>query len=101
MCIQYNIKKGIYYQPHPAFAKNKKGSYRYHHLSTNYLEDQDINQLSDFKYTGTRELMVDDYIYQIKRLANPEVSSSIYGLMSEYIVGFKEYGQTLPSAKLS
>lgn len=35
-------------------------------------------------------------MYQIKRLENPEVSSSIYGLMSAYIVGFKEYGHTLP-----
>lgn len=90
------IKKGIYYQPHPAFAKDKKGAYLYHHLSPDYLEDEGINQLSDFKYSGTRELIVDDYIYQIKRLANPAVSSSIYGLMSDYIVGFKEYGKTLP-----
>jgi len=90
------IKKGIYYQPHPAFAKDKNGSYLYHQLSSDYLEDEGINQLSDFKYTGTRELIVDDYIYQIKRLANPRVSSSIYGLMSDYIVGFKEYGKTLP-----
>lgn len=53
--------------------------------------------MSDFKYIGTRELIADDYIYQIKRLANPAVSSPIYGLMSNYIVGFEKYGQTLPS----
>lgn len=92
------IKKGILYQPHPALAKKKDGSYRYHHLSEDYLDEHDINQLSDFKYTGTRELVIDDYIYQIKRLANPAVSSSIYGLMSNYILGFKEYGNTLPRA---
>lgn len=91
-----SIKKGIYYQPHPAFAKDKKGSYIYHHLTSDYLDDEDIEELSDFKYTGTREMIVDDYIYQIKRLANPAVSSPIYGLMSDYIVGFKEYGKTLP-----
>ncbi len=91
-----NIKKGIYYQPHPAFAKDEKGDYRYHHLSKDYLDDAEIHQLSDFKYIGTRELIVDDYIYQIKRLANPAVSSPIYGLMSNYIVGFEKYGQTLP-----
>lgn len=91
-----NIKKGVYYQPHPAFAKDTKGSYFYHHVTSDYLDEEDINQLSDFKHTGTRELIVDDYIYQIKRLANPALSSPIYGLMSDYIVGFAEYGKTLP-----
>ncbi len=91
------IKKGIFYQPHPAFAKDKKGQYQYHHLSDDYLDEHDINQLADFKETGTRELIADDYIYQIKRLANPQVSSPIYGLMSGYISGFKKYGKTLPA----
>ncbi|KTC76665.1 ABC transporter substrate-binding protein [Legionella bozemanae] len=91
-----NIKKGVYYQPHPAFAKDAEGSYFYHHVTSDYLDEEDINQLSDFKHTGTRELIVDDYIYQIKRLANPALSSPIYGLMSDYIVGFAEYGKTLP-----
>ncbi|MGC1182018.1 ABC transporter substrate-binding protein [Legionella sp.] len=94
-----HINKGIFYQPHPALAKDKTGHYLYHHLSEDYLKDQGINKLSDFKFTGTRELIVDDYIYQIKRLANPALSSSIYGLMSEYIVGFKEFGNSLPSTK--
>ncbi|MFT4059969.1 MAG: ABC transporter substrate-binding protein [Legionella sp.] len=91
------IKKGIFYQPHPALAKNQAGQYLYHHLSEDYLDEHDINQLSDFKFTGTRELVIDDYIYQIKRLANPRINSSIYGLLSGYIVGFKEFGKTLPS----
>lgn len=95
------IKKGIFYQPHPAFAKNKKGDYRYHHLSEDYLDDHDINQLSDFKYADTRELAIDDYIYQIKRMANPGVNSPIYGLMSHYIEGFKEFGETVPQVSLS
>nr|WP_172465797.1 ABC transporter substrate-binding protein [Legionella parisiensis] len=93
-----NIKKGVYYQPHPAFAKDAKGSYYYHHVTSDYLDEEDINQLSDFKHIGTRELIVDDYIYQIKRLANPALSSPIYGLMSDYIVGFAEYGKTLPKS---
>lgn len=91
-----SIKKGILFQPHPAFAKNKKGAYLYHHLAEHYLDDHAINKLADFKYLGTRELVIDDYIYEIKRLANPEIGSPIYGLMSDYIVGFAEYGKTLP-----
>ncbi|MDI1352905.1 MAG: peptide ABC transporter substrate-binding protein, partial [bacterium] len=50
-----HLKKGILYQPHPALAKDAKGFYRYHHLSEDYLDTHAINQLSDFKYQGTRE----------------------------------------------
>ncbi|EKD91807.1 MAG: hypothetical protein ACD_29C00364G0002 [uncultured bacterium] len=78
------IKPGIYFQPHPAFAKNT--------FSTK------IHALKDFKNTGTRELTAEDYVYQIKRLASPAVSSPIFGVMSNYIVGFKEYAKTLQSA---
>lgn len=90
------IKPKIYYQPHPALAKNTLGKYRYHHLSADYLSLHAINQLSDFKYTGSREMLADDFIYQIKRMANLSVSSPIYGLMSQYILGFKEFDSTLP-----
>ncbi len=91
-----HIKPGILYQPHPAFAKDEQGHYRYYQLSADFLDDNDINQLADFNYTNTRELIADDYIYEVKRLANPAVNSPIYGLMSDYIVGFREFGATLP-----
>lgn len=88
------INPGILYQPHPAFAKDKNGNYLYQNLSKSDLRH--INKLSDFKNTGTRELTADDYIYEIKRLANPQVASPIYGLMSKYIVGFEDYAKSLP-----
>ncbi|MCL9682487.1 ABC transporter substrate-binding protein [Legionella maioricensis] len=93
------IQKGIMYQPHPALAKDKKGAYRYFKINEDYLDDHDISSLSDFKYTGTRELVIDDYIYQIKRLANPAVSSPVYGLLSQYILGFKEFADSLPPSE--
>jgi oligopeptide transport system substrate-binding protein len=92
-----HIQPGILYQPHPAFAQDEKGQYRYYNLPADYLDNNDISELADFKYTATRELVVDDYIYEIKRLANPATNSPIYGLMSEYIVGFHDYASTLPS----
>ncbi|MBA3535460.1 MAG: ABC transporter substrate-binding protein [Tatlockia sp.] len=95
------IKPGIFFQPHPALAKNERGAYRYLNLSDDYLEENDINKLSDFPHRGTRELKADDYIYQIKRLANPAVNSPIYGLMSEHIVGFREYASSLTSQAMS
>nr|WP_229669309.1 ABC transporter substrate-binding protein [Legionella impletisoli] len=94
------IKPGIYYQPHPAFARSASGALMYRDLSEDYLDEHDINNLSDFKHTGTRELKADDYIYEIKRLANPRLSSPIYGLMSQYIEGFQDFGQNLPPPTL-
>lgn len=91
-----SIKPGIYYQPHPAFAKEENGKRVYHDLSTKYLDNHDINSLADFKHLGTRELKAEDYIYEIKRLADPSVNSPIYGLMSEYIEGFRAFGEALP-----
>ena len=93
-----HIQPGILYQPHPAFAKDEEGRYRYYKLSPDFLDANNINQLTDFKYTHTRELIADDYIYEIKRLANPAVNSPIHGLMSDYIVGFREFGTTLALA---
>lgn len=90
------IKPGVLFQPHPALAKNSQGKYCYLHLADDYLERHAISTLFDFIHNGTRAVNADDYIYQIKRLANPAVSSPIYGLMSEHILGFQEFAQQLP-----
>ncbi len=87
------IKPSINYQPHPAFAKNDQGKFLYHNLTTKDLVG--IFKPNDFSYTGTRELTAEDYVFQIKRLAHPTLHSPIFGLMSEYIVGLKEYSATL------
>ncbi|MDN5871668.1 MAG: ABC transporter substrate-binding protein [Nitrococcus sp.] len=90
---EINIKPDIYYQPHPAFARDAQGHYRYHALSRADLEG--IHELSDFRYTGTRRLTAADFVYQIKRLAHPALVSPILGFMSEYIVGLGEYAKKL------
>ncbi len=90
------IKPGIRYQPHPAFARDAQGQYLYHGLSEADLEG--INTLADFPATGSRELVAADYVYQIKRLAHPRLHSPIFGLMSEYIEGLQEYAGTLEQA---
>jgi len=91
-----HLQSGILYQPHPAFAKTKTGGYEYYPLAPNFLEKHHIQTLSDFKHLGTRELTAGDYVYEIKRLANPSVNSPIYGLMGEYILGFDTYAEQLP-----
>ncbi len=82
------IKPGILYQPHPAFATQPAD------ISSCYT-------LADFPNRGTRELVADDYVYAIKRLAHPRLHSPILGLMSEYIVGLAEYAETLRKSALA
>jgi oligopeptide transport system substrate-binding protein len=86
---EVRIKPGIRYQPHPGFVPEN--------LS---LEKSRVERLkSPYELpTGTRELVADDYIYQIKRLAHPRLHSPIFGLMAEYIVGMGEFAKTLQRA---
>ncbi len=93
---ELRIRKGILYQPHPAFARDANGKHIYLELDRSDLSG--IYTLRDFKQTGTRELTAEDYVYQIKRLAHPRLHSPIFGLMSEYIVGLKELSATLKAA---
>ena len=93
---EIQIRPGIYFQPHAALATDEEGRYRYHTLGRGDLSD--INTLSDFEYSGTRELLAEDYVYQIKRMAHPKYNSPIFGLMSEYIVGLAEYANILKVA---
>ncbi len=90
------IRPGIRYQPHPAFAKDGEGRFLYHDLTRGEIES--LYTLADFTRTGTRELVAEDYVYQIKRLAHPRLFSPILGIMSEYIVGLSAYAKTLENA---
>jgi ABC-type transport system substrate-binding protein len=90
---QIRIRPGIRYQPHPALARDEQGRLIYARLQASDLKG--ITSLSDFKHQGTRELIADDYVYQIRRLAHPRLYSPIFGLMSELIVGLKEYAAAL------
>jgi len=90
------IEPGIMYQPHSAFARNQQGGLLYSGLDGDDLAA--IHVLGDFRETGTRELTAADYVYQLKRLAHPQLNSPILGLMSEYIVGLQDYAKTLAQA---
>lgn len=79
------VKPGIQYQLHPAFTQQNR------QLKPQQLEA--INKLSDFKQQASRELIAADYVYQIKRLADPKVQSPIAEIMKHYIVGFNEFAQ--------
>lgn len=90
------IKPGILFQPHPAFARDAGGNYLYH--AGTQSEPGVHRTLADFKESGTRELTAADYVYQIKRLANPQLHSPIAGLMGKYIAGLNELATRLRAA---
>ncbi|MCK9512369.1 MAG: ABC transporter substrate-binding protein [Pigmentiphaga sp.] len=87
------IRRGVRYAPHPAFARNADGGYRYLDLTPEDLRG--VRGIPDFAETGTRELTAHDYVYQIRRMADPRVVAPIYTQMSDVIVGYREYGERL------
>ncbi|MDO8261974.1 MAG: ABC transporter substrate-binding protein [Gallionella sp.] len=98
---EIRIKPNMRYQPHPAFARDVfdrhgQGKPEYGQLTQRDLRD--IYALSDFPHSGTRTVTAADYVYQIKRLAHPQLHLPIFGVMSEYIVGLKDYAETLQAA---
>jgi oligopeptide transport system substrate-binding protein len=82
------IRPGIKYQPHPAFAGQPADISGFH-------------TLADFPNRGTRELIAEDYVYEIKRLAHPRLHSPILGLMEEYIVGLADFAKSLKKSALA
>lgn len=93
---EIHIKPNMRYQPHPAFARDSHDNPEYAHLTAHDLRD--INVLGDFAHTGTRAVTAADYVYEIKRLAHPLLHSPIFGVMTDYIVGLKDYAVTLRQA---
>ena len=82
------IQPGIFFEPHPAFARGADGDFVY---GADHPELAQARRISDFSHTATRELIADDYVYQIKRLAAPALHSPIASLMAEHIDGFAEF----------
>lgn len=87
------LKPGIMFAPHPAFAKDANGQFLYHHLRAEDVVNK--YKVTDFAATGTRELVADDYVYAIRRLATPRIKSPSFSTMADYIVGLKEYGELI------
>ena len=87
------IKKGILYQPHPAFAADDKGRYRYHDMKAGDVGKR--RSPMDFEQSGTRELVAEDFVYALKRHATTRITTPIYGVFSEYVLGLKDYGDLI------
>ena len=85
------IRKGILFQPHPAFARDEQGRYRYHAMKPGDVGRRDSPL--QFEHSGTRELVAEDFVYALKRHATTRITTPIYGVFAEYVIGLKEYGE--------
>lgn len=94
---EIHLRNDLKYQPHPAFARDAQGKFEYQAMSRDEVSQR--YSLSDFPHSGTRQVTAADYVYQIKRLVHPAIHTPISGLMSDYIVGLKDYATTLQKAQ--
>ncbi len=103
--IKYRIEitPGIYYSPHPCFAKDNKG-FIYHKGKGNgrsvpeKMADS-ISSLDDFQYFSSRELVAYDYVYGIRRLFNPTLNCPILNsLLLKYVEDAQSFYDRLKSA---
>jgi len=90
---EITIKPGIFYQPHPCFARDGQGALLYHELTRDDVEG--FLEVGDFENTGTRELVAADYVLQIKRLADPRLNCPILSTMTKYILGLERCNSEL------
>ncbi len=95
---EVRIRPGIMYQPHPCFAKTETGEWLYHNLTK--ADVKGFTQVTDFPMTGTRELIAADYVYQIKRMADPKVTCPISSTLEDYILGMKAYADALSNGQV-
>jgi ABC-type transport system substrate-binding protein len=83
------IKPGILYAPHPAFAKDGQGKYRYLNLTREQLGSK--RSPLDFEHQGTRELVAEDFVYALKRHASPRIQTPVQAIFADYVIGLKDY----------
>ena len=88
-----HIRQGILYQDHPCFATDAQGQHIYAELTGHPLTG--LRDIEDFPKTGTRELTAADFVYQVKRLANPKLECPLFSTMTKYILGLDELAQDL------
>ena len=89
----------ILYHQHPAFAKNANDQFTYHNLGKDSLAGH--YTLGDFHQTDTRKLTANDYIYQIKRLADKTNFCPIISILAKNVVGFDAFSQLITEKRQS
>ncbi|MFG6415143.1 ABC transporter substrate-binding protein [Roseateles sp. DC23W] len=83
------IRPGLKWSPHPAFAKDAQGQYLYHHLKPGELGDK--RSPFEFQQLATREVVAEDFVYALKRHASPRLEAPVSAVFSEHVLGLKDY----------
>jgi oligopeptide transport system substrate-binding protein len=91
------LRDDLYYQPHPSLARAADGSPLY--LFEDARESRPYYTIGDFPETGSRQVTPQDFIYGIKRLADPANKSPMLSFMSQYITGFRAFTYRLTDMK--
>ena len=90
-----SIKPNRFYSPHPAFARDPFGVFYYHSIGSRQIP----RSLNAFRHQGHRAVRAEDFVYQIKRLADPNNHSPILSVMKRYIVGFDRFAARLKKVR--
>ncbi|MEP4487119.1 MAG: ABC transporter substrate-binding protein [Halioglobus sp.] len=90
---EMTVKPESHYQPHPAFAVDESGDPLY--LFDTAEDGARFHQVPDFPEKGSRPVHAGDFLYAIKRLADPTIGSPMLGLMGQYIVGMKDFSDRI------
>jgi len=87
------IKRGVKYQPHPAFALDEQGKHRYMALTPEQLGTK--RSPWEFEHQGTREVVAEDFVYALKRHGTTRIEAPVFAVFAEYVVGLAEYGERI------
>jgi len=83
----FRVKKGIRYQDHPCFVEANRR-----------LTDEDVRDVTsvaDIQDTATRELVADDFVHAIRRLADSRLACPIFPTLAKALLGMTEYQKHL------
>ena len=94
---EIRIRPGIMYQQHPCFAKTESDEWLYRNLTKSDVKGFD--EVKDFSIRGTRELVAADYVYQIRRMADPSVACPILSTLKDYILGMDTYSTAIANGQ--
>jgi oligopeptide transport system substrate-binding protein len=81
------LREDVRYAPHPAFAQDENG-FLYNDLDAETVVS--LRSPLDLNVHGTRAVRAEDYAYQIRRLADPNLHSPVFSILEDYIVGLRE-----------
>ncbi len=87
------IRPGMLYADHPCFATNAQGGPLYTNVPARLAHG--VNRPWDLPGRGTREIVAEDYVRGIRRLADPRLTCPIFSTIRRAVLGAAEYNEAL------